>query len=443
EGVTTAVTYTGTQAQLTLTPAPLASVVATNFASPQLGSGNQFRVASALDRAVANGANIDAFFRLYNQNRAGILAGLDQLSGVSNAGAPALGAQTASGFLSAMMNPAAPGRSSAPSGGLITAYAPDAEQRWTPAQLAISNAIGLKSVQGIGDDLIATKSFRPTPIYNVWGSVTGGTGRVDGEAMQGNVRQNSSFGGVAVGVDARVLPETIVGFAMGGSAGSSTSANGLGKVETNLFQLGLYGSTKFGALSLAASGAWLTGSAEGTRAIPVLGQSSVVSKYDLNGLSGRFEAAWAVASLAGVSASPYAAFQAASIRNSSFVETNEVTGVQVGVAGLAKTNLTARAELGLKLESAMRLGSMPATAFIRAGWSHYTARDANMTGQLVGLPGSLFTVTGARPDRNVALLAAGGDVNLTTAVSVGARVDAELGSRTQAASGTANVKWAF
>ncbi len=438
DGVTTAVTYTGTEARLTLTPAPLAAVVALatqqQFASPQLGSGNQFRVASALDRAVANGANADAFFRLYNQNRAGILAGLDQLSGVAHSGAPALGTQAASGFLGAMLNPAARGRS-APTGGLISAYAPTANAEWSSGLQAINRAIGAETV--------SATSFRPAPIYTTWATITGGTGRVNGESLVGSPHQTSGFGGVSVGVDARIGPETIVGAAMSGAAGSTTSAGGQGKVDTNLFQLGLYGSTKFGALSLAASGAWLTGSAESARAIPVLGQTNVTSKYDLQGLSGRFEAAWAVASVGGVTASPFAAFQAASIRNSSFVEANEATGIQVGVAGLAKTNLTARTELGLKLETAGRLGNMPATAFLRAGWGHYTSRDAFMTGQLVGLPGSLFTVTGTRPERNVALLAAGGDVNLTSAISVGARLDAELGSRTQAVSGTANVKWAF
>jgi autotransporter-associated beta strand protein len=455
DGVTTALSYTATQAQLTLTPGSLSTVVAANaaqqqqpFASmQQQGTGNQFRVASAIDRAVANGANVNAFFNLYNQNRAGILAGLDQLSGAVHAGAPALGQQAGGGFMGAMLNPVAAGRGGAPSGNIITAYAPEADKAWTPAQMALSRALGKldgkSDIPSIGDHIVATTHFRPAQIYNVWASVTGGTGRVDGEAAIGSVRQSTGFGGVAVGVDARILPDTVVGMAVGGAAGSTTSANAQGKVESNLFQLGLYGSTKFGALSLAASGAWLTGSAEGSRPIPVLGQSNVISKYDLHGLAGRFEAAWAVASLAGVSASPYAAFQATSIRNSSFVETNEVTGVQVGVAGQARTNVVARAELGLKLETATRLGDMPATAFIRAGWGHHTSRDANMTGQLVGLPGSVFTVTGTRPDRNVALLAAGGEVSLTRAVSIGARVDAELGSRTQSVAGTGNVKWAF
>jgi outer membrane autotransporter protein len=182
---------------------------------------------------------------------------------------------------------------------------------------------------------------------------------------------------------------------------------------------------------------------EGSRSIGVLGVAKAKSDYNMQGFSGRFEAAFEVARLSGVSVSQYAAYQVSSIRTASFVERNEATGAAVGIQALAKTNTTARAELGLKLETAGQIGIMPATAFMRAGWGHYTSRDASVTAQIVGLPGSLFTSTGTRPDRNVALIAAGGEVQLTSAVSIGGRVDAELGSRTQSLSGSANIKYAF
>jgi outer membrane autotransporter protein len=210
-----------------------------------------------------------------------------------------------------------------------------------------------------------------------------------------------------------------------------------------VFQVGLYGSTKFGALSLAAGAGWTTGRAEGTRAIPVLGVNEVTSRYNLQGFSGRFEAAYAVASFSGVTASPYTAFQASSIRTSAFTEKNALTGTAFGIAANASTNVTARTELGIKLETSGQLGAMPATAFVRAGWGLYTNRDSAMTAQLVGLPGSFFTSTGLRPDRNVALIAAGGEVQITPALTFGGRVDAELGTRTNTLAGTANLRWAF
>lgn len=54
-----------------------------------------------------------------------------------------------------------------------------------------------------------------------------------------------------------------------------------------------------------------------------------------------------------------------------------------------------------------------------------------------------FTVTGSRPDRNVALFTASGDINLTKTISLGVRADVELGRRTRSISGTGSIKWAF
>ncbi|MBN8533069.1 MAG: autotransporter domain-containing protein [Rhizobiales bacterium] len=437
DGVTTAVSYTSTEARLTLTPSQLTTVVTTQqpFASSQQASSNQFNVASALDRAVAAGANVDAFFNLYNQNRAGILAGLDQLSGAAHANASAIPQQASNSFLGAIFNPVAAGRT-APSGGVVRSFLPVADAASSdPAQQAISRAFGFESV--------SLSSFRPAPQYNVWASMLGGAGRVDGEAKFGSPRQTSGFGGLSAGVDLRVAPETIVGLAVSGVIGSTSSSQGLGTVKSSQLQLGLYGSTKLGALSLAAGGTWLTGRAEGSRSIPVLGLSKVTSEYDLQGFSGRFEASWALADISGITASPFAAVQGSSIRNSAFTERNEATGAAAGLAVSAKTNVTARTELGLKLETIGRIGNLPATFFVRAGWGHYNQRDANVTGQLVGLSGSQFTVIGTRPDRNVALLTASGEVSLTSMISVGTRADVEVGSRSRSISGTGNIKWAF
>jgi autotransporter-associated beta strand protein len=432
EGVTATVGYTPTQAQLTLAPAPLVALVTRPALTPQAVSGNQLGVAGAIDRAVAAGGNASPFFNLFNQDRAGILTGLDQLSGVAHAGAPVLGNQASNTIISAIFNPVAAGRST-PSGSLVRSFAP--QQEWSSGQRAINDALGFS------DDLVANYTLAQN--YSIWASLTGVTSRASGEAASGSPRVTSGFGGLTVGADFRVAPETVIGAAVAGATGSSSSGRGLGSVETDLLQLGLYGSTKLGALSLSAGGAWITGDVDGSRSIGVLGVVKARSDYNLQGFSGRFEAAFEVAKFAGLSASPYAAYQASSIRTSSFVERNEATGAAVGIQALAKTNTTARAELGLKLETAGQLGAMPATAFIRAGWGHYTSRDANVTAQLVGLPGSLFTATGTRPDSNVALVAAGGEVRVTSAVSVGGSVDAELGSRTQTVRGSANIKYAF
>lgn len=438
EGVTTTVTTTATEAQLTLKPAPLVEVIAPAVVAPakpatlQGTTSSQLRVAAAIDRAVAAGGNASPFFNLYNQNRAGILGGLDQISGVAHTGASMLGNQASGAILTAMLNPIGAGRS-APTSALVRFYAP--EQALSAAQRAISEARGLPV------DMMA--SFQLASIYNVWASVTGATGRVNGETATGSPRSSSGMGGVSVGVDISVAPETVVGVALAGARATSSTAQGLGSTETDLFQVGLYGSTRFGALSLSAAGAWTTGQVEGSRSIGVLGVSNVTSNYNMQGFSGRLEAAYAMTKVSGLTLSPYAAFQASSIRTASFIEKNALTGLPFGLQVSAKTNAAARTELGIKLETNTQLGAMPATAFVRAAWGLNTSRDVQVTAQLVGLPGSVFTVSGTRPDRHVALLAAGGEVKLTQTVTLGSRVDAELGSRARTVQGSASVRVAF
>lgn len=423
-GVASAVSYSGTGAAVTLSAVPL---------SPLTNSQTAGAVASAMDRAVANGANASAFSEIYSQPTSAALSqAINQLSGVSHTGASALGNQASNTLISAMFNPTAAGRS-APTGSLVRSFAP--QQEWSSGQRAINDALGRSS------DPVAI--YTPAQNYNIWASLTGVTSRASGDAASGLPRVSSSFGGLAAGADIRIAPETTIGAVISGATGSSSSAGGLGSVKTDMFQLGLYGSTKLGALSLAAASTWTTGEVEGSRAIPALGLASVKSNYNMQGFSGRFEATFAIANLAGITTSPYAAFQVSSIRTSSFVERNGATGAPVGLQVSAKTNTTARTELGLKLETAGQIGAMPATVFVRAGWGHYTSREANVTAQIVGLPGSQFTVTGIRPDQNVALIAAGAEVRLTPAVSIGGSLDAELGAHSSALKGSANFKYAF
>lgn len=52
-------------------------------------------------------------------------------------------------------------------------------------------------------------------------------------------------------------------------------------------------------------------------------------------------------------------------------------------------------------------------------------------------------MTGARPDRNAALLAAGADIKLSPSVSLGMRVDSELAANTRRIGGVARLRVSF
>ena len=119
----------------------------------------------------------------------------------------------------------------------------------------------------------------------------------------------------------------------------------------------------------------------------------------------------------------------------------------LAVAGMLtlarRTDMTSRSELGLQLDAKLIAGATPVTGFVRAAWAHYYQRDAELAASLNGLPGASFTATGARLDRNAALLAAGADIKLSQSVSLGMRVDSELSARTRRVGGTAQLRVSF
>jgi outer membrane autotransporter protein len=177
--------------------------------------------------------------------------------------------------------------------------------------------------------------------------------------------------------------------------------------------------------------------------VPALGVLAVNGKYRTEGWSGRLEGALAMAKVGSVTISPIAALQAQSIRTPGFTETNNATGAAFGVTSLGRTNNTARSELGVKLDVNTVIGGSQVTVYAKAAWAHYLARDSAFTAGLVGLAGSTFTVHGAKPARDAALLSLGANMRLTPQMTIGANFNSELSQSTQGYSGSVKLNYAF
>jgi outer membrane autotransporter protein len=89
------------------------------------------------------------------------------------------------------------------------------------------------------------------------------------------------------------------------------------------------------------------------------------------------------------------------------------------------------------------LGGSEINLYARASWAHYFSRDARFSGSLVGLAGSAFTVEGARPPRDAALLAIGSDMKLGTSIFIGGQFDTEQSATSRTYSGSAKLRVAF
>jgi autotransporter-associated beta strand protein len=421
DGVTTAVSYTGNDVLLTLTPKPLTPIV-----TPSLGvlaPANAFAIASAIDGAVANGGNPSSLFAIYNLPTAAIPAAVNSLSGEVHTSAPAMANSAAGQFLGTMLDGSGAGRLvGSPNGP--------------------GGAAGFTADLPSKQDAPCRGSFDPAR-FSIWGATFGSTGRTDGDRAVGSANRNLSDAHIAVGADIRLGSNTVVGAAVAGGQSRASLSGGLGKAEADVFQAGLYGRTTLGTVNLAGALGYARLDTDTTRAIPALGLTGVAASYATQAWSGRIEASLPAASWGGLTLSPLAAFQAVRANSPAAIERDGV-GATAGMLTLARrTDMTSRSELGLQFDASLMAGASPVTGFVRAAWAHYYQRDADLTASLNGLPGASFAVSGARPDRNAALLAAGADIRLSQSVSLGMRVDSELSANTRRVGGTAQLRVSF
>lgn len=410
-GIATSVAYTANDLLVTLSAKPLAGLVT--------GPANPYAVAAGLDRAVAGGADPSALFGIYNQPAAALPAAINQLSGEAHTAVPAMAVSAGDQFLRAMLDPFAAGRETMASG--AAAFSDLATRKGAPAQDPAQPSV---------------------PAYTVWGSAFGSSGRSNGSAWVGSARRDLDDAHLAVGADLRITPGTMVGFALSGGSANASLAGGLGKADADIFQAGLYGTTRLGRLNLAAALAYGALDTEVKRSVASLG-NSLSSSYTTTAWSGRLQASMALADWGGFTVSPLAALQAVRARSPARAETNWA-GANVGALVVGKrSDVTSRSELGVQLDYAGVLGDRALAGYLRAAWAHYYQREASLSASLAGLAGSGFAIEGARAPRNSALLAAGLDFRLSPSVVIGAHLDGELSDSTRRIGGQARLKVSF
>ncbi|MBN8533367.1 MAG: autotransporter domain-containing protein [Rhizobiales bacterium] len=396
-GVTSTVSYGANNVQVVLNP--LQSI------SPLLPSPrNVLAVASGMDRAVAAGANPSAFFNIYNlPTRDALAAAVNTLSGEVHTSVNAIGVQASDQFMRVMLDPTNIGRN----GGL---------------------AAGAMSQGKI----------------NIWGAAFSQTGRNSGEpGTIGSSRRSVSDWNMAFGADMRVHDSTILGLAVAGGQATSSTANNLGTAKANVFQVGLSSMSRFGNVSVNLAGSYSLIDADTDRVVPTLSGSNIKASYQAHVWSGRAEAAYTALRVANISVSPFVAVQAQGVRTPGFVEKVNGGVAAFSVAASGNTNATVRSELGFRIDLASFGANDQVSLFARAAWAHYFTRDSAFSGSLSGLAGSAYTVRGARPANDSALLGLGADVKIGPSMTFGGTLNSELSARQRTFGGSAKFRMAF
>ncbi|TCH99805.1 hypothetical protein EJV46_03810 [Roseococcus sp. SYP-B2431] len=413
-GVTSTVSTTASEAQLVLTPAPLVPIITPTdpvvpppvpppavSSAPVIGprgTANQISIAAGLDRAVASGADVSPLFPLYNLPASALPRGLDQVSGQIHAVAPGMHARSAYQFLGTILEP---GRG-----------------------------------QGLGDGYDGA-----APRYAVWASGFGGGGRIGSSGNVGTYAATASGGGVAVGTDVRLNAQVVAGMALAGSGAMTRLSDSMGRAETSQIQGAIYGTGTFGALRLSAAVAYGGMDVTTRRSVPFLGLGDIRGRYTSSGVSTRLEAGWRLEGIVPrVALTPSVAFQGSWYAAPGFSET--AAGGQ-GAAALAVAGRnTGQSRMELSLRADMTL-TPTLSGFGRVGWAAYLQRDAGMSARFIGLPGSGFSLSGARPDAHAALVSGGVDWRVSPGMTLTTRLDAELAANGYAVNGTARLRYEF
>ncbi|MBR1217423.1 autotransporter domain-containing protein [Bradyrhizobium sp. U87765 SZCCT0131] len=406
---------------------------------PPGASGNQARVAAAINGAVLGGATPPAGFdALLNMGGAQQMGALNQVSGQPGA-AGTQGAFNAMQQFVSMLDPFGGGGMDGERGGGgasgdggALGYAPtggDARTREAYAAVTPSDR-------------------RSDPFDNrwgVWGSGYGGASTVSGNAASGTSTTTSRIYGTVVGADYRVSPNTLVGFALGGAGFNFSLSDSLGGGRADLFQAGLYGRHTIGAVYISAALAYGWQDVTTDRTVAVSGMDKLsanfkASTFSARGEVGRRFAPWPAAA---VGVTPYAAVQVTSIYLPGYNEYAAVGSNQFALAYSGQTTTNVRSEIGARLDKDFALAGGVLTLRGRLAWAHDSSTDRPVTAAFQALPGTAFTVNGAQPAADSALVTAGADMKWWSGVSLGGRFEGEFSRTTSSYAGKGTVRYAW
>jgi outer membrane autotransporter protein len=381
-------------------------------------------VANAIDTFVASGGTLPpAFLNLFNLTPSELANALTQLSGEAGTGAQESGFQMMNSFLSLLTNPFAENRGFAP-------------ENPPPNRLLVYKAPVYK----------APAEAAPDPRrWNVWGAAFGGEASISGDPSVGGNNLTTRAAGFATGLDYRVAPDTVVGFALAGGGTSWGLAAGLGGGRSDVFQAGLYSLQQYGAAYLSGAIAYGSYWASTSRTVTIAGTDTLSASYNAQNVGGRLEGGYRVTFWAPFSVIPYAAVQAQSFRTPGYSESGSFAAPDpFALTYASQTGTVVRSELGSRFDQVFAQADGDSVVlFGRAAWAHDWQSNPNLTATFIGLPTATFVVDGAAPPSNLALVTAGAEWRWLNGLSFMAKFDGELADGYDSYTGTARVRYSW
>jgi outer membrane autotransporter protein len=278
-----------------------------------------------------------------------------------------------------------------------------------------------------------------------WMSGFGLSGARDGDADAGFSRLSYSMGGGAAGFDVALDPNLLLGASVAGGGSSYALAGQPASGTARSVYFGLYGSWTTGPLYLDATLGYAHGTFTTTRTITVGATSEhAEGDFDGNQYGGRIETGWRF-DVGRAQLVPFAGVTVQALRQNPYAEsTRNLATNAPGTMGLSyagETTTSVRSFLGAEATTAFSLDARTiVTPRIRLAWGHEFNLDRQVNAAFLSLPAAAFTVAGARPARDAALVSAGVDVALGRTVALYAQFDGDISGSGNAYAGTGGIR---
>jgi outer membrane autotransporter protein len=332
------------------------------------------------------------------------------------------------------------------SGTMFDALLMDQGAFWRSGEAADSNGVTFR------DTPLVFKGPRiPPPVYQprTWRVWTGGFGGVqsfNGDASVGSADARTVVAGGAMGLDYQVDPTRLVGVAVGGSEAHLSVPDRTTSGDVVGGHMGAYGVATWGALYAAGLVSYSRFDNWTTRTIAGIGPTETATGSFASDLVGARLEIGRTYALPRFNVTPFAALQGSTLWERGFTESSTAGGLP-GILGLTYQSQTVTSLptfLGVQFDTRWAFANGTVwSPFVRAAWVHEFSPDRSTTGSLVSIPGTLFTVDGARAWSNALKVNAGSRVALNRYASLFASFDGEFSNSGHSYGGRGGVRFSW
>ena len=278
-------------------------------------------------------------------------------------------------------------------------------------------------------------------VWGAWGGAVGGTGTIAGNDNAGTFTY--SVGGFSGGLDRRFGDNFLAGVTVGYQTGGQWTGGFDGRSVTDAVQAGLYGSFIQGPVYVDALAAYAYSANQLWRPINIAGLQprTAYGQAGANQFLGQIESGWRfdLGGAPGYFVTPFALLQGSTATQNGLTETG-AQSLNLSVA--QQTTSSLRTIFGAQLGAAMDMGLRDRIAAqLRFGWSHeYSDTARPVTASFAGAPTVPFTVFGAAPTRDGAVVGFSVSTAIAEAMGVYLRYEGNIAGQDSSHALTAGLR---